>query len=119
MVIEVEKRCSRSSSNRISDGFSASFTSSAITPSSLDAANTSPRRPAPMTKPAISFAGGSALGGATEARDRAGRTDTRPVGCAATDGTVGIATTPICHVLARLNSAGAWDNFWRSSLVAG
>jgi hypothetical protein len=72
-----------------------------------------------MTKPAISFAGGSALGGATEARDRAGRTDTRPVGCAATDGTVGIATTPICHVLARLNSAGAWDNFWRSSLVAG
>ena len=57
-----------------------------------------------MTKPAISFAGGSALGGATEARDRAGRMDTRPVGCAATDGTVGIATTPICHVLARLNS---------------
>ena len=70
-----------------------------------------------MTKPAISFAGGSALGGATEARDRAGRMDARPAGRAATDGTVGIATTPICHVLARLNSGGVWDNFddFRSS----
>ena len=72
-----------------------------------------------MTKPAISFAGGSALGGATEARDRAGRMDTRPVGCAATDGTVGIATTPICHVLARLNSVVRGTTFGglRSSLA--